>query len=174
MSNYKELLKNVTTFVFDYDGVMTDGTILIDSTGEPLRMADVKDGYALQLAKRLGYNIAIISGGYSISIQKRMEMLNVTDVFTRIAEKTWKLREYMESLNLKKENVVYMGDDIPDIPVMNMVGVPCCPADASEEVKAISVYISDKNGGRGCVRDIIEQVLRSQDNWMKDFECHIW
>lgn len=174
MKNYKELLKNVTTFIFDYDGVMTQGNVLMMPNGEGLRATNVKDGFALQLAVRLGYNVAVISGGYADSMTQRMRMLGVEDVYTHIPNKIIKLEEYMKKKNLKKEQIVYMGDDIPDYPVMKMVGVPVCPADASEEIKEISVYISNKDGGKGAVRDIIEQVLKVQDNWMKDFENHLW
>lgn len=174
MKNYKELLKNINTFVFDYDGVMTSGDVLVDGNGIPLRSSDVKDGYALQLAARLGYNIAVITGGYSISIEKRMMMLGVKDVFVRSANKMEVLQKYMEANNLKPEQILYMGDDLPDYPVMKMVGLPVCPADASPEIKDISLYISNRNGGKGAVRDIIEQVLKAQDKWMKDFCCYIW
>ena len=174
MKNYKEQLKDITTFVFDYDGVMTSGDVLVDGNGVPLRSSDVKDGYALQLAARLGYNIAVITGGYSISIEKRMQMLGVKDVFVRSANKVKKKKKYMETNNLKPEEIIYMGDDLPDYPVMKMVGLPVCPADAASEIKDISLYISNRNGGKGAVRDIIEQVLKAQDKWMKDFSCYIW
>lgn len=174
MKNYKEQLKDITTFIFDYDGVMTSGDVLVDSNGVPLRSSDVKDGYALQLAVRLGYKIAVITGGYSVSIEKRMEMLGVKDVFVRSANKVEVLQKYMETNGLKPEQIVYMGDDLPDYPVMKMVGLPVCPADASSEIKDISLYISNRNGGKGAVRDIIEQVLKAQDKWMKDFSCYIW
>lgn len=174
MKNYKELLKNINTFIFDYDGVMSNGDVLVDGSGEPLRNANVKDGYAIQLACRLGYHVAVITGAYSISIEKRMAMLNVKDVFTGAANKIDILEKYMKDINVTKEQVVYMGDDIPDYPAMQMVGLPVCPADAVREIKDISLYISHYEGGKGAVRDIIEQVLKVQDKWMKDFECHIW
>lgn len=174
MKNYKENLKDITTFIFDYDGVMTQGDVLVDADGVPLRSSNVKDGYAIQLAVRLGYNVAIITGGYSVSIEKRMMMLGVKDVFVRSANKVEVLQKYMETNNLKPKQIVYMGDDIPDYPVMKMVGLPVCPADASSEIKDISLYISHYNGGKGAVRDIIEQVLKAQDKWMKDFACYIW
>lgn len=174
MKNYKENLKDITTFIFDYDGVMTQGDVLVDADGVPLRSSNVKDGYAIQLAVRLGYNVAIITGGYSVSIEKRMMMLGVKDVFVRSANKVEVLQKYMETNSLKPEQIVYMGDDIPDYHVMKMVGLPVCPADASSEIKDISLYISQYNGGKGAVRDIIEQVLKAQDKWMKDFACYIW
>ncbi len=174
MKNYKEKLKDITTFIFDYDGVMTTGKVLVDGNGIPLRSSDVKDGYALQLAVRLGYNVAVITGGYSVSIEKRMAMLGVKDVFVRSANKVEVLERYMKTNDLKPEQIVYMGDDLPDYPVMKIIGLPVCPADASPEIKDISLYISNRNGGRGAVRDIIEQVLKAQDKWMKDFTCYIW
>ena len=174
MKNYKEQLKNITTFIFDYDGVMTSGDVLVDANGVPLRSTNVKDGFALQLSARLGYNIAIITGGYSVSIEKRMEMLGIKDVFVRSASKVEVLKKYMETKNLKPEEIIYMGDDLPDYPVMKMVGLPVCPADAVPEVKDISLYISHCGGGKGAVRDIIEQVLKAQDKWMKDFTFYVW
>ncbi|MBR4155356.1 MAG: HAD hydrolase family protein [Bacteroidales bacterium] len=174
MKNYKEQLKDITTFVFDYDGVMTSGDVLVDANGVPLRSTNVKDGFALQLAARLGYNIAIITGGYSVSIEKRMEMLGIKDVFVRSASKVAVLQKYMETKNLKPEEIIYMGDDLPDYPVMKMVGLPVCPADAVSEIKDISLYISHLGGGKGAVRDIIEQVLKAQDKWMKDFTFYVW
>lgn len=174
MKNYKEQLKDITTFIFDYDGVMTNGDVLVDADGVPLRSTNVKDGFALQLAARLGYNIAIITGGYSVSIEKRMEMLGIKDVFVRSASKVEVLQKYMETKNLKPEEIIYMGDDLPDYPVMKMVGLPVCPADAVPEIKYISLYISHLGGGKGAVRDIIEQVLKAQDKWMKDFTFYVW
>ena len=153
---------------------MTTGEVLVDGNGIPLRSSDVKDGYALQLAVRLGYNVAVITGGYSVSIEKRMAMLGVKDVFVRSANKVEVLERYMKTNDLKPEQIVYMGDDLPDYPVMKIIGLPVCPADASPEIKDISLYISNRNGGRGAVRDIIEQVLKAQDKWMKDFTCYIW
>lgn len=173
MSNFRALLPAVTTFIFDYDGVMTDGTVYMDSNGDPLRTSNVKDGYALQLASKLGYNVAIISGAICPTILKRMHALGVQDTFIGVPDKVVKLKEYMEQKHLSPEQIVYMGDDIPDIRVMKMVGVPVCPADAASEVKDLSVYISDRCGGRGCVRDIIEQTLKVQDKWM-GAEAYSW
>jgi 3-deoxy-D-manno-octulosonate 8-phosphate phosphatase (KDO 8-P phosphatase) len=173
MSNYKALLRNVTTFIFDYDGVMTDGVIVLNNDGEPLRTANVKDGYALQLIRKLGYNIAIISGGYSPSMLRRFESLNIENVFLGVSNKLEVFEKYLEENGIRPEEVVYMGDDIPDYRPMKKAGVPVCPSDASEEIKSISVYISRYRGGHGCVRDIIEQVLKVQGRWMTD-EAHQW
>ncbi len=173
MSNYKALLRNVTTFIFDYDGVMTDGVIVLNNDGEPLRTANVKDGYALQLIRKLGYNIAIISGGYSPSMLRRFESLNIENVFLGVSNKLEVFEKYLEENGIRPEEVVYMGDDIPDYRPMKKAGIPVCPSDASEEIKSISVYISRYRGGHGCVRDIIEQVLKVQGRWMTD-EAHQW
>lgn len=173
MSNYKALLRNITTFVFDYDGVMTDGVIVLNNDGEPLRTANVKDGYALQLIRKLGYNIAIISGGYSPSMLRRFESLSIENVFLGVSNKLEVFEQYLQQNSIKPEEVVYMGDDIPDYRPMKRAGVPVCPADAAEEIKSISVYISRYRGGHGCVRDIIEQVLKVQGRWMTD-EAHQW
>ena len=168
MTNYKELLKNISTFVFDYDGVMTDGVMILSEEGEPLRTAYVRDGYALQLAVKKGYNIAVISGGKSKTIRNRLEALGISDVFLGVDHKIEVFEKYLENKHISREEVVYMGDDIPDFHVMQHAAVPACPADAAEEIKSISKYISHFNGGRGCVRDIIEQVLKLQQNWMND------
>jgi 3-deoxy-D-manno-octulosonate 8-phosphate phosphatase (KDO 8-P phosphatase) len=168
MTNYKELLKNISTFVFDYDGVMTDGIIILSEEGEPLRTANVRDGYALQLAVKKGYRVAIISGGRSKTVFVRLQALGITDVFLGVDHKIDVFEKYLKENNISREKVVYMGDDIPDFHVMQHAAVPACPADAAEEIKSISKYISHFDGGKGCVRDIIEQVLKLQQNWMND------
>ncbi len=173
MTNYKEKLKKVTTLIFDYDGVMTDGTLILQHEGQPLRSANVKDGYALQLAMKLGYRIAIISGGFSKSMENRFGALRIKDVFLGVEDKTVVFDSYMKEHNLTTDEIIYMGDDIPDYRVMKRVGVPVCPADASEEIKNICLYISDKGGGKGCVRDIIEQVLKVHGKWMTE-ESFYW
>lgn len=173
MNNYKALLTEIDTFIFDYDGVMTDGKLILQHEGNPLRFAHVKDGYVLQLAVRLGYRVVIISGGMSKSMENRFESLKIKDVFLGVSNKLKVLHKYIEEQNLDLKKMVYMGDDIPDYKVMKEVGVPCCPADAVEEIKNISLYISDKRGGEGCVRDIIEQVLKVQGKWMSD-EAFEW
>ena len=166
MNEYEEFLKNVTTFIFDYDGVMTDGTVYMDSNGDPLRTSNVKDGYALQLASKLGYHLAVISGAVVTNITKSLNMLGVHDVFTGIPDKVVKLEEYMEQYGLKPEEIVYVGDDIPDLRVMRRVGVAACPADAAPEIRDICRFVSERPGGQGCVRDIIEQTLKVQGKWM--------
>jgi 3-deoxy-D-manno-octulosonate 8-phosphate phosphatase (KDO 8-P phosphatase) len=168
MTNYKELLKNISTFVFDYDGVLTEGIAILTEHGEPLRTANVRDGYALQLAVKKGYHVAVISGGKSPSMLHRLTSLGVSDVFLGVEHKVEVFEKYLAEKNISRNEVVYMGDDIPDYHVMKLAAVPACPADAAEEIRSISKYISHYAGGRGCVRDIIEQVLKLQQNWMND------
>jgi 3-deoxy-D-manno-octulosonate 8-phosphate phosphatase (KDO 8-P phosphatase) len=172
MSNYKALLTRVNTFIFDYDGVMTNGNLLLQADGQPLRFANVRDGFALQLAARLGYRVVIISGGFSQSVENRFDALGIKDVFLGIRDKLTVFDKFIRENNIDPETVVYMGDDIPDYRVMQKVGLPVCPADAAEEIKKISIYISDKKGGEGCVRDIIEQVLKVQGKWMTEESYH--
>jgi 3-deoxy-D-manno-octulosonate 8-phosphate phosphatase (KDO 8-P phosphatase) len=168
MSNYKKLLKQVNTFVFDYDGVLTDGTVILQPDGDALRTANVKDGYALQLAVKKGFNVAIISGGNSASMKKRFEALRITDFYLGIENKLEVLIQYMKDKKLSPEQILYMGDDIPDYKPMKHAGVACCPADAAPEIQSVSQYISPKEGGKGCVRDVIEQTLKLQDKWMTE------
>lgn len=173
MSNYKALLKGVTTFIFDYDGVLTDGSVIMTETGEALRIANIKDGYALQLAVKKGYYVAVISGARSMSMVHRMEALNVKDVFQGVSDKLAVYREYLKTIGVGTHQVLFMGDDIPDYEVMKVSGVPTCPADAAEEIKKKAVYISPFHGGKGCVRDVIEQVMKIHGKWM-DGEAFSW
>ncbi len=166
--NYKEKLKKINTLIFDYDGVMTDGTVITTETGDQLRSGHVRDGYALHLALKKGYNIAVISGGTSDSISLRLKTLNLTDIFIRVSNKIEIFNQYIKQKNVDASQVLYMGDDIPDYKVMQMAGLPVCPADAAEEIKSISKYISSFKGGHGCVRDIIEQLMKIQGTWMND------
>ncbi len=168
MTNYKEILININTLIFDYDGVLTDGTVLTTENGDQLRTGYVRDGYALHLAIKKGYNVAIISGGTSTSILKRCETLNLKDVYIGIGNKIETFKNYIAQKNVSSDQVLYMGDDIPDYKVMQMVGLPSCPADAAEEIKSVSKFISSYKGGHGCVRDIIEQLMKVQGKWMND------
>lgn len=168
MTNYKSQLKQITTFIFDYDGVLTDGSVIMMPDGEGLRVTNIKDGYALQLAVKKGYHVAIISGARSASMAQRLKAVNVTDVFLGIDNKIETLRKYLKDKNIQPSQVIYMGDDIPDYEVMLEVGLPVCPADAVEEIKRISRYISHRAGGKGCARDIIEQVMKIQGKWMNN------
>lgn len=165
--NYKAELHKIKAFIFDVDGVFTDGGILCLADGDLLRKHNAKDGYAVRSAIEAGYIVAIISGGRSESITHRMTQLGINhrDVYIGKHHKIVCLEEILERYQLTKEQLVYMGDDIPDIEPMRAVGIPCCPADAVQEVKEISLYISEKKGGEGCVRDIIEQVMKVQGKW---------
>lgn len=169
--SYKEYLKNISTFVFDVDGVFTDGSLLITTDGEMLRKMSVKDGYALKTALQKGYNVCIITGGTNEGVHKRLKGLGVTDIYMGAHHKSEPLTEYLGQNTISPENVLYMGDDLPDIPPMKMVGLPTCPQDAVPEVKAISKYISHKNGGDACVRDVIEQVLKVRGDWHDNFSA---
>ncbi|MGV8814073.1 MAG: KdsC family phosphatase [Gelidibacter sp.] len=169
--SYKEYLEHITTFVFDVDGVLTDGTILLTSTGEMLRTMHTKDGFAMKTAIDAGFNLCIISGGSNEGVRLRLNKLGVTDVYLGIHNKIEQLNEFMDKHHIKPENVLYMGDDIPDYPVMKLAGLPACPQDAVPEIKTISKYISHKKGGQGCVRDVIEQVLKVQGKWNGNFDA---
>ena len=169
--SYKEYLEHITTFIFDVDGVLTDGTITITTDGEMLRTMHTKDGFAIKTALQSGLKVCIISGGTNEGVRKRLNGLGVTDIYLGAHNKVEQLNEYLNSNNLKVENVLYMGDDIPDYPVMKMAGLPCCPQDAVPEIKAISKYVSHKFGGKGCVRDVIEQVLKVQGKWNGHFDA---
>ncbi len=164
--NYKQLLKDVRSFVFDIDGVLTDGNIMVMEGGQMVRTMNTRDGYALQLAVKKGYKVGVISGGKSEPTRERLMKLGIHDVYLGINDKLDTLKEFMHIHNLKYENILYMGDDMPDYEVMQKCGIPCCPKDAVQEIKALSVYISDKKGGDGCVRDIIEQVMKVHKQWM--------
>lgn len=164
--NYKEYLNQINTFVFDVDGVLTDGTIQVNTKGELLRTMNMKDGYALKTAQQKGYMVCIISGGTNEGVRSRLRNLGLTNIFLGIQDKVEQLDGFMDKNDLKAENVLYMGDDIPDYHVMKSVGMPCCPQDAVAEIKEISRYVSHKKGGKGCVRDVIEQVLKVQGKWL--------
>lgn len=169
--SYKEYLGQITTFIFDVDGVFTDGTLLINSEGEMLRKMNVKDGYALKTALQKGYNVCIISGGTNEGVRRRFKALGVTDIYLGAHHKHGPLDEYLGIHGIKSEHVLYMGDDVPDIPPMGMVQLATCPQNAVAEVKSICDYISHRNGGEGCVRDIIEQVLKVRGDWNSNFSA---
>jgi 3-deoxy-D-manno-octulosonate 8-phosphate phosphatase (KDO 8-P phosphatase) len=166
--NVLELFKPITTLVFDVDGVLTDGTLLILPEGVMARRMNIKDGYGLQLAVKRGYNVVIISGGNSPEVQDRLNKLGVTNVFMRIVDKVATLTEYLNINSIGWHEVLYMGDDIPDLNLMKRVAVPCCPKDAVEEIRSVSKYISHLNGGFGCGRDVIEKVLKVRGHWNDD------
>lgn len=166
--NYKSSLKKITTFCFDVDGVFTNGIVQLLPDGEQVRTANVRDGYAVQLAVKKGFRIAIITGGRSEAVRKRFEGLGVTDVFLGSQNKINVLNKYLADQGIGAGEVCYMGDDIPDFHVMRHVGLAVCPQDAAPEIKAISAYVSPYPGGCGCVRDILEQAMKVQGKWMDD------
>ncbi|WP_075343658.1 KdsC family phosphatase [Tenacibaculum agarivorans] len=169
--SYKELFNDVTTFIFDVDGVLTNGIVTVFPNGELVRQMNVKDGYALKAAVQSGFKVCIISGGKNEGVRDRLQGLGITDIYLGAHTKIDQYNELVEKYNLKPENVLYMGDDIPDLPVMHKVGLPCCPSDAVRELQEMSVYISDKKGGEGCARDVIEQVMRVQEKWHDYFDA---
>lgn len=171
--NYKAKLKKINTFCFDVDGVFTNSIVLLTSDGEQLRTANVRDGYAVQLAVKKGFQIVIISGGNSESVRKRFEGLGVKEIHLGSSHKMEVFKNLLAKLNLAPEDICYMGDDIPDYAVMSHVALACCPADAAAEIKSVSHYISPKNGGEGCVRDVLEQALKVKGLWM-DEESMVW
>jgi 3-deoxy-D-manno-octulosonate 8-phosphate phosphatase (KDO 8-P phosphatase) len=172
-ANYKSLLNQITTFVFDVDGVLTDGGVLLFPGQEPVRRFHSKDGFAMQLAIKKGYRIAVITGGRSQAVKERLEMLGIKDIWLSASNKIEKLEELIYMYDLKREEMLYMGDDLPDYEAMMRSGVACTPADGAPELKAIADYVSPKAGGMGCVRDVIEQTLKVQGKWMEPGD-HEW
>jgi 3-deoxy-D-manno-octulosonate 8-phosphate phosphatase (KDO 8-P phosphatase) len=166
--NVLSLFKPVTTFVLDVDGVLTDGILLVLNDGQMARQMNIKDGYALQLAVKKGYRVLVISGGASEPVRERLAKLGVTDVHMQVNNKKELLMQYVQQHQLRWDEVLFMGDDMPDYQPMQLVGLPCCPADAVMEIKQVSRYISPANGGAGCVRDVIEKVLKLNGHWDLD------
>ncbi len=162
-------MNDITTFIFDVDGVLTDSSVHITPTGEMLRIMNIRDGFAMKAAIESGYNVCIISGGSNEGVRIRLKNLGITDIHLATPNKVATFKEYTELYNIEPQQVLYMGDDIPDYHVMKLVGLPTCPQDSSPEIKAISKYISHINGGRGAVRDVIEQVMKVQGKWMEYF-----
>lgn len=174
MSGINYDLRKIKAFAFDVDGVLSPSTVPMSENGEPLRMVNIKDGYAIQLAVKQGFEIAIITGGKSESIRYRYEALGVGSIYIGASHKIEIFRQWMNQHGLTPEEVMYMGDDIPDLKCMDEAGLPCAPADACHEAKEKSIYISKINGGYGCARDVIEQVLRANGRWMKDEKAFGW
>lgn len=166
MANFKEELGRVKAFIFDIDGVLSLQTINLNSFGVPSRTVNLRDGYAIQLAVKKGYFIGVISGSSSKEYQKRLKLLGVKDIYLNSRSKLSHFNEFLKKYNLEKSDVLFMGDDIPDFEVMKEAGVAVCPSDADSEIKQVACYISDKRGGEGCVRDVIEQVMRLHNKWM--------
>jgi 3-deoxy-D-manno-octulosonate 8-phosphate phosphatase (KDO 8-P phosphatase) len=173
MESFLAKLKDVTTFIFDVDGVLTDGSVYVTENGEQSRAFNIKDGYAIQLAVKCGYQVCAISGSRSKSAVYRLNSLGVTDVYMGTRVKAERFKVFLEEKTTHASNVLYMGDDIPDLGAMKLAGLPVCPADAVEEIKAVSLYVSPYKGGQGCARDIIEKVLKVQSKWMNE-EAYTW
>ena len=163
--SYLEKFQAIKAFVFDIDGVLTDGRVILLPSGEQMRYMHSKDGYALQLAVKKGYHVAVISGSNSEQVKERLQGLGITDVYLKSSHKDEAMTDFMYSYGLEPENIMYMGDDIPDLAALHMIGLPACPADAAPEVKEVVGLIAKAKGGEGCVREIIEQIMRSQGKW---------
>lgn len=172
MINYD--LSKITTVIFDVDGVLSANTIPMDLNGNPVRTMNVKDGYAIQLAAKQGIRLAIITGGKCDSIQYRYGKLGVKDIYMSAGVKIEVYRKYCEENNLKNEEVMFLGDDIPDYEIMKIVGCPCCPSDACQDIKDISTYVSPAIGGSGFARDVLEQLLRSKGLWLSSAKAFGW
>ncbi|MBK85770.1 MAG: 3-deoxy-D-manno-octulosonate 8-phosphate phosphatase [Flavobacteriaceae bacterium] len=170
--NYKTLLKNINTLIFDVDGVLTDSSVFVTTEGEMLRTMNTRDGFALKSAVDSGLNVCIISGGTNEGVRRRLKSLGLKNIILGAHNKLKNLKLLIKELDVNSDKIMYMGDDIPDIPAMLEVGLPCCPQDAAPEVKAISLYISHLNGGQGVARDIIEQILKIQGHWLKGYEAN--
>jgi len=168
--NILESFARIKTFVFDVDGVLTDGSVLVLEDGFLVRRMSIKDGYALQLAIKKGYRVVVISGGNSEPVRTRLEKLGVNEVYMNVRDKKACLQEYVFANGLVWDEILFMGDDIPDYIPMTMVGLPCCPADAVPEIRSVSRFISNINGGQGCVREVIEKVLKLNNHWEIDSE----
>ena len=166
MTFFKEELKEVKAFVFDVDGVLSKDTTPLNEEGDPVRTANVKDGYAIRNALRNGFEVAIITGGFIERVKLRYQKLGVKYYYENINDKMECLRDFLDKTKINQQNILYMGDDLVDYQIMKNIGLPTCPIDAAPEIKEISKYISDKKGGEGCVRDVVEQVLRAHGNWM--------
>lgn len=167
-------LKKITTIIFDVDGVLSAETITMNRDGHPLRTVNIKDGYAIQLAQKMGVRIVILTGGTTEAVRIRYANLGVKDIFMGAAVKKDTYQRFCQENHISNDEVMYMGDDIPDYEVMKMVGCPCCPADACQDIKDISLYVSPKQGGYGCGRDVIEQVLRAKGLWLSSAKAFGW
>lgn len=166
MTFFKEELVNVKGFLFDVDGVLSKTVQLLSPEGDPIRTANMKDGFAMAFAVRSGYRIGIITGGKTEEVRKRLKKLGISDIYMGTLDKVPCLEDFLKKSGLNASQIMFMGDDLPDYRVMSRVGIPVCPSDAVPEIKAISKYISDRDGGEGCVRDVIEQVMRAQGKWL--------
>ena len=167
-------LKKIKAVIFDVDGVLSRQTIVLSPDGEPLRTVNIEDGYAIQLAVKMGLRIAILTGGNTKAVKMRYSYLNVEDIYMGCVVKIETYRDFLEKYGYTDENIIYVGDDIPDYEIMKQCGCPCCPKDAASDIKAIANYVSDRNGGDGVGRDILEQVLRVQGKWLSDAKAFGW
>ena len=172
MINYD--LSKIRAIIFDLDGVLSASTISLGVDGSPLRTVNIKDGYAIQLAMKMGLRIAILSGCKIEAVRHRYEGLGMEDIFLGAAVKIQIYEQFLQKYGLKDEEIMFMGDDIPDLEVMRRVGCPVCPADACPEIKSVSLYVSQQKGGYGCGRDVIEQTLKAQDKWLRDERAFGW
>ncbi|MBQ6768448.1 MAG: HAD-IIIA family hydrolase [Prevotella sp.] len=172
MINYD--LSKIRAVIFDVDGVLSAETITLHPNGEPMRTVNIKDGYAIQLAMKLGLRIVILTGGTTESVRLRYERLGVQDVYMGCAVKVKTYEAFLAKYGLTDDEVMYMGDDVPDYEIMQRVGCPVCPADACPDIKAVSLYVSHLRGGYGCGRDVIEQVLRAQGKWVMNAKAFGW
>lgn len=168
MTFFKERLKNVEAFIFDVDGVLSLDTTPLNEDGDPVRTANVKDGFAIRNAVNNGFEVAIITGGNIERVKLRYQKIGVKYIYMGAFEKIGPLNDFVEKTGIAKENILFMGDDLVDYPIMKEVGIPTCPLDAVPEIKEISEYISDKKGGEACVRDVIEQVMKAQGVWINE------
>lgn len=167
-------LKKIRAVIFDVDGVLSAETITLHPSGEPLRTVNIKDGYAIQLAVKMGLRIVVMTGGNTPSVRLRYERLGVEDIYMQCAVKIKTYEAFLEKYGLTDEEVIYVGDDIPDYEIMSRCGCPCCPSDACSDIKALSLYVSQCAGGYGCGRDVIEQVLRAQGKWLSSAKAFGW
>ncbi|WP_010253594.1 KdsC family phosphatase [Myroides injenensis] len=169
--HFKEIMNDITTFIFDVDGVLTDGSVNISQDGQLLRTMFIRDGYAMKAAVENGYNVCIISGGSNEGVYTRFKNLGIKEIHLGVSDKVKVYNEYIQKYNINPDNILYMGDDIPDYHVMQLVALPTCPQDAVQEIKGISKYVSHLNGGRGAVRDVIEQIMKTQHKWFQHFDA---
>ncbi len=171
--NYKEIFKNITTVVLDVDGVLTNGDIILMPGMQPVRKMNAKDGYAMQLAVRNGIRMAIITGGRSPEVKERLQGLGITDIYLGASSKMESYEDLKMCYDLKDDEILYMGDDLPDYDIMKLVALAAAPQDAAPEIKAVADYVSPVNGGKGCVRDVLEQLLKIQGKWARS-EDRTW
>jgi len=174
VSTIKYDLKKIKAFIFDVDGVLSPASIPLHPSGEPMRIINTKDGYAMQLAAKKGFILGIITGGESLAVRIRFENLGFSYLYTKAKNKIIDFRNFIQKTGLDIDEICYVGDDIPDYEIMKVVGLPVCPSDAVPEIKEVSLYISPKHGGNGVGRDIIEQVLKAQGKWMTDEDAFGW